>query len=134
MGELDHPDSSVVNLKNVSHNILDVWWTGNDLMGKIEILTTPAGNILRELLKSGIRLGISSRGLGSVAPIKEDDGVEGDSVMVQDDFSLIAWDFVSSPSTQGAFMKPMNEGVNPLQVQIDQYAKISNLIQDILQQ
>ena len=62
MGELDHPDSSVVNLKNVSHNILDVCWRGNDLMGKIEILTTPAGNILRELLKSGIRLGISSRG------------------------------------------------------------------------
>lgn len=130
MGELDHPDSSVVNLKNVSHNIVDVWWKGDDLMGKIEVLTTPSGNILRELLQAGIRLGISSRGLGSVKPVNEEGG-DG-TVMVQDDFEILCWDFVSNPSTHGAFMKPMNEGVDPLQKQINQYAKINSLIQDIL--
>ena len=72
MGELDHPDSSVVNLQNVSHNVLEMHWKGNDLVGTVEVLTTPAGNILKELFKSGIRLGISSRGMGSVEPMKED--------------------------------------------------------------
>lgn len=114
MGELDHPDSSVINLKNVSHHILDLHWKGDDLMGKVEILPTPSGNILRQLLGSGIRLGISSRGLGSVEEIAES------TVQVQDDFELIGWDFVSNPSTHGAFMYPkeavsladsVNEGV-----------------------
>tara|TARA_B100000700_G_scaffold68785_1_gene76147 strand:- start:191 stop:838 length:648 start_codon:yes stop_codon:yes gene_type:complete len=113
LGELDHPDSSVVNLNNASHNVLEMHWQGDDLLGTVEVLGTPAGNILKELFKSGIKLGISSRGLGSVKEIKEDteDG-DSDSVkQVQPDFELIAFDFVSNPSTHGAFMAPANEGV-----------------------
>tara|TARA_B100002019_G_scaffold259362_1_gene244712 strand:- start:721 stop:1326 length:606 start_codon:yes stop_codon:yes gene_type:complete len=102
MGELDHPDSSVVNLQNVSHNVLEMHWKGNDLLGTVEVLSTPAGNILKELFKSGIKLGISSRGLGS---IKQE--AKGDEV--QNDFELIAFDFVSNPSTHGAFLSPVNE-------------------------
>ena len=106
LGELDHPDSSVVNLQNASHNVTEMHWKGRNLLGTVEVLGTPAGNILKELFKSGIKLGISSRGLGSVESISEDGGEE-----VQDDFELIAFDFVSNPSTHGAFMSPMNEGV-----------------------
>ena len=111
LGELDHPDSSVVNLNNVSHNILEMHWKGDNLEGTVEVLGTPAGNILKELFKSGIKLGISSRGLGSVKEIHEDE--EQDTVEVQPDFELIAFDFVSNPSTHGAFMSPgnVNEGV-----------------------
>ena len=125
LGELDHPDSSVVNLNNVSHNVLEMHWSGKDLVGTVEVLGTPAGNILKELFKSGIKLGISSRGLGSVEEIHEADGYSDTSpsdggdeqaptVAVQPDFELIAFDFVSNPSTQGAFMSPgrMNESVN----------------------
>ena len=117
LGELDHPDSSVVNLNNVSHNVLEMHWDGDDLVGTVEVLGTPAGNILKELFKSGIKLGISSRGLGSVEEIREGDGynvsVGGDepTVAVQPDFELIAFDFVSNPSTHGAFLSPTNEGV-----------------------
>ena len=81
LGELDHPDSSVVNLNNVSHNVLEMHWKDNDLVGTVEVLGTPAGNILKELFKSGIKLGISSRGLGSVKELAENDTVE-----VQPDF------------------------------------------------
>ena len=102
VGELDHPESSVVNLKNVSHNILDCWWEGDDVMGKVEILSTPSGNILKQLMQHGIKLGISSRGLGSVKQVNE-------SLEVQDDFELVCWDFVSNPSTHGAFMHSVNE-------------------------
>jgi hypothetical protein len=91
LGELDHPDSSVVNLNNVSHNVLEMHWKDNDLVGTVEVLGTPAGNILKELFKSGIKLGISSRGLGSVKELSENDTVE-----VQPDFELIAFDFVSN--------------------------------------
>ena len=109
LGELDHPDSSVVNLNNVSHNILEMHWKDNDLEGTVEVLGTPAGNILKELFKSGIKLGISSRGLGSVKEMNEDEN--GDpTVAVQPDFELIAFDFVSNPSTHGAFLSPTNEG------------------------
>ena len=107
LGELDHPDSSVVNLNNASHNILEMHWKGDDLVGTVEVLGTPAGNILKELFKSGIKLGISSRGLGSVKEIYEDGQ---DAVEVQPDFELIAFDFVSNPSTHGAFLSPTNEG------------------------
>ena len=107
LGELDHPDSSVVNLNNVSHNELGMHFKGNDLVGTVEVLGTPAGNILKELFKSGIKLGISSRGLGSVKEMNEE---EGDTVEVQPDFELIAFDFVSNPSTHGAFLSPTNEG------------------------
>lgn len=105
LGELDHPDSGVINLKNVSHNIRDVHWDGNDLIGTVEVLSTPSGNILRELLKCDIMLGISSRGMGSTRQL------EGNKVEVGEDFELIGWDFVSNPSTHGAFMTPMNESV-----------------------
>ena len=105
LGELDHPDSSVINLKNVSHNIKEIHWEGNDLCGTVEILPTPSGNILKELLRAGILLGISSRGMGSTRPM------EGNKVVVGEDFELIGWDFVSNPSTHGAFMTPMNESV-----------------------
>jgi len=111
LGELDHPESSVVNLNNASHNIVEMHWDGDDLLGTVEVLSTPAGNILKELFKSGIKLGISSRGLGSVEPMKEADGE--DAVEVQPDFELIAFDFVSNPSTHGAFMRPVNESVQP---------------------
>ncbi len=105
LGELDHPEASVVNLQNVSHNVLDCWWKGDDVMGKVEILPTPSGNILKELLKAGITLGISSRGMGSVKQVDEA------TVQVEDDFELICWDFVSNPSTHGAFMRPVRENV-----------------------
>jgi hypothetical protein len=113
MGELDHPESSVVNLKNVSHNVIEMHWQGDDLMGTVEVLTTPNGNILRELFRNGIKLGISSRGLGTLNKISES------SAIVGDDFELIAFDFVSNPSTQGAFMSPsarsgMTNGQMPL--------------------
>ena len=108
LGELDHPDSSVVNLNNVSHNVLEMHWKGNDLVGTVEVLGTPAGNILKELFKSGIKLGISSRGLGSVKEMNENE--DGGTVEVQPDFELIAFDFVSNPSTHGAFLSPTNEG------------------------
>lgn len=101
LGELDHPESSVINLKNACHNILDLWWDGDDLMGKIEVLPTPSGNILKELFLNNITVGISSRGMGSVQPLGEG------TVEVQDDFELLCWDFVSTPSTYGAFMKPV---------------------------
>jgi hypothetical protein len=129
LGELDHPESSVVNLQNVSHNVLEVWWKGDEVMGKVEVLGTPAGNILKELLRSGIKLGISSRGLGSVEELREDPG----SVQVKDDFELICWDFVSNPSTHGAFMSPtMNESVNKTIIKENKYTRINGLISDIL--
>ena len=101
LGELDHPESSVINLKNVSHNILKLYWDGKDLYGDIEILPTPSGNILKELFKNNITVGISSRAMGTVTPIGE--GL----VQVEDDLDLICWDFVSTPSTYGAYMKPV---------------------------
>jgi hypothetical protein len=103
LGELDHPDSSVINLKNVSHNIRELYWDGEDLMGVVEVLPTPSGNILKELLKAGILLGISSRGMGSTKQLS------GGKVEVNEDFELLCWDFVSNPSTQGAFMTPLTE-------------------------
>lgn len=97
LGELDHPDDSVINLKNASHMVTDIWTEGNDVMGKVQVLNTPSGNILRSLVESGVKLGISSRGMGSVS---ESQG----NTVVEDDFQLICFDFVSEPSTPGAFM------------------------------
>ena len=129
LGELDHPDSSVVNLNNASHNVLEMHWKGSDLLGTVEVLGTPAGNILKELFKSGIKLGISSRGLGSVKEIQEDNGE--DTVEVQPDFELIAFDFVSNPSTQGAFLSPVNEGVNR-NIKRNKYHNVNKIVTDIL--
>ena len=128
LGELDHPDSSVVNLNNVSHNVKSMAWKGDDLIGTVEVLGTPSGNILKELFKSGIKLGISSRGLGSVKEVNE-----GDSVEVQPDFELIAFDFVSNPSTHGAFLSPVNESVNKEQKYVcNKYCKAESIVTDIL--
>ena len=126
LGELDHPESSVVNLQNASHNVQKIWWKGNDLMGKVEILSTPSGNILKELLKANIKLGISSRGMGSVKQLSEDGTME-----VQNDFELVCWDFVSNPSTHGAFMAPMNESVIPKRKKT-KYDKVNSIINEIL--
>tara|TARA_R100001509_G_scaffold78626_1_gene44065 strand:- start:290 stop:904 length:615 start_codon:yes stop_codon:yes gene_type:complete len=103
-GELDHPDDSVINLKNVSHIVTDIWWEGKDVMGKIKVLSTPSGRILKDLINDGIKLGISSRGLGSV---KES---MGGITLVQEDFELICFDIVSEPSTPNAFVYPKGEG------------------------
>ena len=99
-GELDHPDDSVVNLKNVSHIITEIWWEGNDVMGKIKVLDTPSGRILKDLVNAGVKLGISSRGLGSVT-----EGRNG-TVTVESDFQLICFDMVSEPSTPNAYVYP----------------------------
>ena len=132
LGELDHPDSSVVNLQNASHNVMEMHFNGNDLVGTVEVLGTPSGNILKELFKSGIKLGISSRGLGSVEAIGENGAQQ-----VQPDFELIAFDFVSNPSTHGAFLHPMNESVDKTQ-QYEQrpdcgiWCRTEQLIHDII--
>ena len=130
MGELDHPESSVVNLQNVSHNVKEMHWEGDNLLGTVEVLGTPSGNILKELFKSGIKLGISSRGMGSVETVNE-----GDAQKVQDDFELIAFDFVSNPSTHGAFLHPTNESINESKIvgrTCGDYCKVESIINDIM--
>ena len=134
LGELDHPESSVVNLQNTSHNVKEMHWEGDNLLGTVEVLGTPSGNILKEIFKSGIKLGISSRGMGSVETVSE--GGE-QSQEVQPDFELIAFDFVSNPSTHGAFMHPMSEGVNnDIEIQAGRacgdYCKVEAVINDIM--
>ena len=127
LGELDHPDSSVINLKNVSHNVREIHWEGNDLVGTVEILPTPSGNILKELLKADILLGISSRGMGSVEPIGKG------KVQVGEDFELLGWDFVSNPSTHGAFMHPLTAGVDKKQGRTcGTYCKAEDLLNKII--
>jgi len=123
LGELDHPESSVINLKNVSHNIKDMWWDGDNVMGKIEILPTPSGNILKALIDNGITVGVSSRGMGS---LQERGGV----LEVQDDFELLCWDFVSTPSNPGSFMEVIKEG-QTLQ-EISKYQGINSIVREIL--
>ena len=122
VGELDHPDTTVINLKNVSHNITDLWWEGDNIMGKIEILPTPSGNILKALIESNITVGVSSRGTGSLKA--------GSAVMeVQSDFELLCFDFVSTPSNPGSYMKVMNEGLGNNTVK---YTRANQIIQEIL--
>ena len=123
-GELDHPESAIVSLKNASHVVKELFWKGDDLMGRIELLNTPAGNIVKEIIKAGHTIGISSRGTGSVQQTNEG------HLAVQDDFELVCWDFVSNPSTHGAFMNPvsLNEGTQ----QVDKYGKVHSIINDIL--
>lgn len=129
LGELDHPESSIVNLKNVSHNITKLWWQEKELYGDIEILPTPSGNILKELFRNNITVGISSRALGSVSPIGE--GL----VQVEDDLDLICWDFVSQPSTYGAYMKPtsgLNESINRVIERENKYSNANRMISEII--
>jgi|TARA_R110000823_G_scaffold18815_11_gene58538 hypothetical protein len=124
LGELDHPEDSVVNLKNASHMVTDVWWDGNDVMGKVQVLGTPSGQVLKELVNAGVKLGISSRGLGSVS---ESQG----KTIVEDDFQLICFDFVSEPSTQGAFMMTEGKDIN-LDAVFTKGDKINRALNDIL--
>ena len=128
LGELDHPETSVINLKNVCHNITRMWWEGKDLFGEFEILDTPSGNILKQLFLAGINVGVSSRAMGSVTPIGE--GL----VQVGEDLELICWDFVSTPSTYGAYVKPvggLNESFIP-QPEQQSRSRVDRLISDIL--
>ncbi len=123
MGELDHPESQVINLKNVSHLISEYWWDGDNVMGKIEVLPTPSGNILKELIKAGVTVGVSSRGMGSLEENRE--GV----MEVQDDFELLCWDFVSTPSNPGSYMTTLNEGKN---IVTYDYTNVNKVIHEIL--
>ena len=129
LGELDHPDDSVVNLKNCSHLAVKMWWEGENVMAKFEVLDTPAGKILKDLVKANVKLGISSRGLGSV---KEEKG----ATMVEDDFQLICFDMVSEPSTPGAYLKhqkkpDVGQEIN-LYIKESKQNKVDQLIDSIL--
>ena len=122
LGELDHPESSIINLKNVSHNITEMWWDGDEVYGKIEILPTPSGNILKALIENNITVGVSSRGMGSL----ED---RGGVLEVQDDFELLCWDFVSTPSNPGSYMEIVTEGK---MAQINKYQGVNSIVNEIL--
>ena len=123
-GELDHPESPVVSLKNASHIVKELYWKGDDLMGKVELLNTPAGNIVKEIIKAGHTIGISSRGTGSVNQTNEG------HLEVQPDFELVCWDFVSNPSTHGAFMNPIS--LNEAKKKVSKYMNLDSIINDIL--
>ena len=122
LGELDHPDSSVINLKNVSHLVIKTWWDGPAVMAKIKVLPTPSGQILQTLVESGVKLGISSRGLGST---HQANGI----TIVDDDFQLICFDMVSEPSTPNAFMMKENK---QLAESIQKINKLDTLMKKIL--
>ena len=125
-GELDHPDDSVVNLKNVSHIVTDVWWEGKDVMGKLKVLDTPSGRILKDLINAGVKLGISSRGLGSVT-----ESANG-TVTVQEDFQLICFDIVSEPSTPNAYVYADNRPSVSSRLKEVKDSSINNLFAKIL--
>ena len=117
LGELDHPNPASptfrsLNLNNVSHQVLGYHWSGDDLMGFVEVLPTPAGSMLRDLYRAGFQLGMSSRGW---ATLKETDGF----IYIQEDFELITFDFVSDPSTEGAYLRPLQRRFEKLQAPID---------------
>lgn len=127
LGELDHPDSSVVNLKNVSHVIREAHLEGETVYGTVELLDTPSGKILQSLVESGVKLGISSRGVGSTKK-------QGDYHVVQDDFQLICWDYVSEPSTPGAFMLPEGRRITSAELQkvFNKSDRIDRILNDIM--
>ena len=121
-GELDHPESSIISLKNVSHIIRECWWDGDKVMGKIEILPTVSGNILKALIDNNVTVGVSSRGMGSLKQI-------GETLEVQDDFELLCWDFVSTPSNPGSYMTLVKEGIEK---PTNDYNKVNSLLTEIL--
>tara|TARA_R110002074_G_C12169950_1_gene632089 strand:- start:5 stop:610 length:606 start_codon:yes stop_codon:yes gene_type:complete len=125
LGELDHPDDSVINLKNASHLVTRVWWDGDDVMGTIEILNTPSGKVLQELINADVKLGISSRGMGSVKQ-------EGSKTLVEDDFQLICFDMVSEPSTPMAFMTPSVVAESFVREAYSKADKINRALNEIL--
>ena len=127
LGELDHPDDSVINLKNASHMVTDAWWDGTNVMGKVKVLNTPSGKILQQLVNDGVKLGISSRALGSV---NESEG----RTVVQEDLQLICFDFVSEPSTPNAYMG-LQEAKN-IRIETDIFDKkyrLNRLLNEILE-
>ncbi len=123
LGELDHPDSSIINLANVSHMVVNIWMEGPEVMAKCKVLDTPSGQILRSLVDAGVKIGISSRGMGSV---REQMG----KTIVEDDFQLICFDIVSEPSTPNAFMA-LSEG-KLMNEQVAKTNKIINLMNEII--
>ena len=125
LGELDHPEDSVINLKNVSHQVTDIWMEDKKVMGKMKVLDTPSGGILRSLVDSGVSIGISSRGLGSVSE-------QMGQTIVEDDFQLICFDMVSEPSTPGAFM--MRENKNKINEVFTKADRINRLLNEILEE
>ena len=127
LGELDHPESSVINLQNVSHNIVEIKVKDNDVYGTFEILSTPAGNILKELFRNNITVGVSSRGMGSV-----EESLNEGTLEVQDDFELLCWDFVSTPSTPGAYVAPVGLNENKIRIPEYKYTNVNNIIRDII--
>jgi len=123
LGELDHPEDSVINLKNASHLVTDVWWDNKNVMGKVKVLDTPSGQVLKSLVESGVKLGISSRGMGSVTE-------SAGQTIVEDDFQLICFDFVSEPSTPNAFMmREAKEFKNNVFTKAD---RINRLLNEVL--
>ena len=127
LGELDHPDDSVINLKNASHMVTDAWWDGNNVMGKVKVLNTPSGKILQQLVNDGVKLGISSRALGTV---QEAQG----QTMVQEDLQLICFDFVSEPSTPNAYMALQEAKDIRIETDIfDKTYKLNRLLNEILE-
>ena len=123
-GELDHPDSTIISLKNVSHIIREVWWDGDKVIGKLEILPTISGNILKALIENNVQVGVSSRGMGSLKEINEG------TLEVQDDFELLCWDFVSTPSNPGSYMQLVKEGKENLPE--NKFVKVNSLLTEIL--
>ena len=127
LGELDHPDDSVINLKNASHMVTDAWWDGNNVMGKVKVLNTPSGKILQQLVNDGVKLGISSRALGSV---NESEG----QTIVQEDLQLICFDFVSEPSTPNAYMALQEAKNIRIETDIfDKKYKLNRMLNEILE-
>ena len=122
-GELDHPESSIISLKNVSHVIREIWWNGDKVMGKVEILPTVSGNILKALIDNNVMVGVSSRGMGSLKPLGEG------TLEVQDDFELLCWDFVSTPSNPGSYMNLVRESKEYSEID---YSKVNSLLTEIL--
>jgi len=124
LGELDHPEDSVINLKNASHMVTDIWMEGKDVKGKIRVLDTPAGQVLQSLVSANVNVGISSRGMGSVSE-------SAGQTVVEDDFQLICFDMVSEPSTPGAFMmKEAKEFQNRVFTKAD---RINRLLNEVLE-
>ena len=123
LGELDHPENNIISLEKVSHRVTAIWMEGNVAMGKVQVLNTPAGKILQELVNGGCKMGISSRGMGSV---REEKG----TTIVEDDFQLICFDFVSEPSTPGAFM--MQESKNFQDRIFTKADRINRLLNEVL--
>jgi len=124
LGECDHPDDSVINLKNASHMVNRIWWDGNDVLGTIKVLNTPSGDILRGLYEGGVKFGFSSRALGSLQEST------GGTQVVQDDLQLICFDAVSEPSAPGAYIMEGKE--NKLKEFFTKGDRINRAINDIL--